>query len=199
MVEVKSDTSSTIGGGSGPTLTLYESARALAGVRTALVERKFVANEIRMVGKVEYDETRLGYITARVPGRLDRLFVDYTGVPVATGDHMVYLYSPELLTAQEELLQAAKAVRQVERSALAGYGETAARNLEAVRNKLRLWGLTDQQVADIEQLDKPKRPAQTRNVRTRRGPCEDRLRRTCHGCSPGRKMDWSDASRNSQR
>ena len=55
--------------------------------------------------KVEYDETRVEYITSWVPGRLDRLYVDYTGVPVKKGDHMVYLYSPELFAAQEELVQ----------------------------------------------------------------------------------------------
>ena len=64
---------------------------------------------MRMVGRVDYDETRFANITAWVSGRLERLFVDYTGVTVKQGDHMVQLYSPELLSAQEELIQAIRA------------------------------------------------------------------------------------------
>ena len=54
----------------------------------------FPLDTLRMVGKIDYDETRLKTITAWVGGRLDRLYVDYTGVPVKKGDHLVYLYSP---------------------------------------------------------------------------------------------------------
>ena len=134
-------------------LTLSEYARQLAGVAVAPVERRFVETEIRMVGKIGYDETRLAYITARVPGRLDRLFVDYTGVPVRKGDHLVSLYSPELLSAQQELIQAARAARSAdERTAGSGPVATAGARLllEATREKLRLWGLTAEQVSEIE-------------------------------------------------
>jgi Cu(I)/Ag(I) efflux system membrane fusion protein len=61
-----------------------------------------------MVGKVDYDETRLADITAWVGGRLDRLYVDYTGVPVRKGDHLVSMYSPDLIVAQRELILAMK-------------------------------------------------------------------------------------------
>jgi len=97
-------------------LKVNENAAKLMDIQVTPVERKFVEAEIRMVGKIDYDETRLKYITAWVPGRLDRLYVDYTGVPVKSGDHMVYLYSPELLTAQEELLQAIEAVKNLKES-----------------------------------------------------------------------------------
>jgi len=95
------------GGGDdlGPrTLRLTESARKLAEIETAPVKRMSVAHEVSMVGKVAFDETRLAYLTAWVGGRLDRLFVDYTGVNVRRGDHMVEIYSPTLYTAQQELL-----------------------------------------------------------------------------------------------
>ena len=91
-------------------ITFSPNAIALMNVETVEVVRQFVEAQVRMVGKVDYDETRFRYITAWVPGRLDRLFVDYTGVPVNKGDHMVYLYSPDLLAAQEELIQAKKSV-----------------------------------------------------------------------------------------
>jgi Cu(I)/Ag(I) efflux system membrane fusion protein len=103
-----------------------------------------------MVGKVDYDETRLGHITAWVPGRLDRLYVDYTGISVRKGDHLVYLYSPELLTAQEELIQAVRAMEELKDSGMRIMRETAQRTVEASKEKLRLWGLTGKQIAEIE-------------------------------------------------
>ena len=127
-----------------------ENARALMDVETAMVERKFVTAQIRMVGKVEYDETRLAYLTAWVPGRLDRLYVDYTGVSVNKGDHMVYLYSPELLSAQEELLQALAAVKNIRDTDLDVMREMTEATVTAAREKLRLWGLSAEQVAEIE-------------------------------------------------
>jgi Cu(I)/Ag(I) efflux system membrane fusion protein len=127
-------------------LKLSANAVKLAGIQTVPVERRFVASDIRMVGKVKYDETRLSYITARVPGRLDRLYVDYTGVPVNKGDHLVYLYSPELITAQQELLQALKSHKKF---------RTGKVVVEAAREKLKLWGLSPGQVKEIEKRGKP--------------------------------------------
>jgi Cu(I)/Ag(I) efflux system membrane fusion protein len=135
-------------------LTVSENAKKLMDIVTAPVERKFVTAQVRMVGKIDYDETRLAYITAWIPGRLDRLFVDYTGVPVQKGDHLVYLYSPELLTAQEELLQALEAVKNVQETKLDIMRETTEATVTAVREKLRLWGITAEQIANIEKTGK---------------------------------------------
>jgi len=132
-------------------LELSPEAVALLGVETSRVERKFVTAEIRMVGKIDYDETRLAYITAWVPGRLDRLYVNFTGVEVRKGDHLVYLYSPELYSAQEELLLAKEAyARRGSRPAASGI------NLyRAARERLRQYGMTEQQIKEIEQRGKP--------------------------------------------
>jgi Cu(I)/Ag(I) efflux system membrane fusion protein len=108
-----------------------------------------------MVGKVDFDETRLATITAWIPGRLDRLFVDYTGVPVRKGDHLVSLYSPSLLTAQEELLQALKAVENLNNSNITILRDSTLATLKAAREKLRLWGLTETQIKEIEQRGTP--------------------------------------------
>ena len=88
-------TSSLMGGGPRQ-LKMSESAVALAEVQTVPVRRGVAHVEVRLSGKVEYDETRLANITSWVPGRLERLFVDYTGITVRKGDHLVELYSPEL-------------------------------------------------------------------------------------------------------
>lgn len=132
-------------------LKLSPLAQQLAQVQTAPVERMFATAEIRMVGKVDFDETRLRYITAWVGGRLDRLYVDYTGVPVQQGDHLVSIYSPELIAAQQELLTALKAAGELERSGVGGMRAGALRTAEAVREKLRRWGLLPAQIEELEQ------------------------------------------------
>ncbi len=130
-------------------LKMSEAAKQNARIVTTEVRRAFAESEIRIVGRLTYDETKLSYITAWVPGRLDRLYADFTGISVNKGDHMVYMYSPVLLATQEELLQAKTAV-----VALAGSSEilkmTAQQTVDAAREKLRLYGLSDTQIAQIE-------------------------------------------------
>ena len=130
-----------------------DSAKALMDIQISPVQRKFVDAEIRMVGKVDYDETRLRQITAWVAGRLDRLYVDYTGVPVRKGDHLVYMYSPEVLTAQEELIQALTALESLKSSDIGIIRETAQFTVDATRDKLRLWGLLPEQITEIEKRE----------------------------------------------
>jgi membrane fusion protein, copper/silver efflux system len=127
-----------------------EAAKALMAIQTSPVERRFVEAEVRMVGKVDFDETKLSYITAWVPGRIDRMYVDYTGIEVKEGDHLVYLYSPDLLSAQDELRRSAKAVETMRDGAPEVLKETTRATLEAARSKLRRWGLTDGQIRTAE-------------------------------------------------
>ena len=135
-------------------ITLSPAQKARMRIATVPVERRYPTAEIRLVGKVTYDETRLAYITAWVPGRIDDLFVDYTGVTVKEGDHMVELYSPELLSAQEELLQALRGMADLSRSTVASVRRSAAGTVDAARDKLRLWGLSAGQIAEIERSGK---------------------------------------------
>ncbi|UCH61800.1 MAG: efflux RND transporter periplasmic adaptor subunit [Fidelibacterota bacterium] len=143
----------TSGGDVGPReLQMSSTAAALAGIQTQPVRRAAAKSEVRLSGKVEYDESRLGYITAWVPGRLERLYVDYTGISVNRGDHMVELYSPELYAAQEELSQALRRAPTEEQTL---GRESALATIRAAREKLRLMGLTDDQVQAIEKRGIP--------------------------------------------
>ena len=136
-------------------IALSPAAAKLAGIRTAPVDRRFVTKELRMAGKVAYDETGIGYITAWLPGRIDRLYVDYTGIPVRKGDHLADIYSPALYTTQQELIQALKAAEELKTSELSTVRETALGTVAASREKLRLLGLTDDQIAEFETLGEP--------------------------------------------
>lgn len=131
-------------------LAMSPAAVALANIQTTAVTRKFLTMPIRMVGKVDYDETRVKTIASRVDGRLDRLYVDYTGVSVAKGDHLVWLYSPVLLTAQQELLEAKKRLSATSGEASAFLPGSNQRGYESARERLILWGLTPEQVDAIE-------------------------------------------------
>jgi len=130
-------------------------ARALAGVEVVPAERRPVAVTVRLVGKVRYDETRLATITARVPGRVDRLYADVTGTPIQAGEHLAELYSPELIAAQEELLQALRTASSPDMAAAPSLADAVRATLEASREKLRLWGLTSEQIDGIERHGRP--------------------------------------------
>jgi len=125
-------------------------AKKLMEIETSYVTREFHEAEVRLVGKVGYDETRWSYISAWVSGRLDRLFVNYTGIPVKKGDHMVEIYSPELLTAQEELIAAIKTVHALGKSESDIVSKTTKATVHAAREKLRLLGLHPWQIKKIE-------------------------------------------------
>jgi membrane fusion protein, copper/silver efflux system len=140
--------------GDGPPrrLTMSESARALADIETAPVLRKFVVREVRLAGIIDYDETRRRSITAWVPGRLDRLFVDSTGVAVRKGTPLAYLYSPELLVAQQALLKADQAFEEMKSSGVEALNLGLQQGtVVALVDRLRLWGLSAEQIGDIRE------------------------------------------------
>jgi len=136
-------------------LVVSPAARALMNVQVAPVERRVVEATVRMVGKVDYDETRFKYITAWVSGRLDRLFVDYTGVSVEEDAHMVYIYSEELYAAQQELIEALKSSGEQRETGRNFFNTGGIDLLESAREKLRLLGLSVEQIAKIETQTKP--------------------------------------------
>ncbi|HPC95354.1 MAG TPA: efflux RND transporter periplasmic adaptor subunit [Sedimentisphaerales bacterium] len=136
-------------------LVVSEAAARLMDIQTSAVERRAVTNRVRTVGKVDYDETRVKSITAWLPGRIDRLYVDFTGTSVRAGDHLVDLYSPELFGAQAELLQAAKAASRDAAEASEYLKDSAQTTLAAAREKLRLLGLKTGQIETIETSGQP--------------------------------------------
>ncbi len=140
-----------------PRLRLSERARTLARVETAEVRRREISYQVRMVGKVAADETRITYISSNVPGRLDRLYVDYTGMLVRKGDHLAEIYSPDLLVAQREYLVAMQSLDNAKARSGDTTGVQAAESLmRAARRKLELWAIPHDQ---IERLEKERTPS----------------------------------------
>lgn len=136
--------------GSDRRLIMSSEAAKLADIQTTQVQRKYVSTEIRMVGKVEYDETKIAYITSWIAGRIDRLYIDQTGIPVKKGDHLAYVYSPELIAAQEEYLQSLESVINVKESHLDIIKSTSNTTVKNAKEKLKLLGVTDEQISELE-------------------------------------------------
>lgn len=132
------------------TIELSPEAAALISVETVPVNRRTLTHRVRMVGEVAYDETRLSYLTAYAAGRLDRMYVDYTGVIVREGDHLAEIYSPDLLVAREELVEARRAFDRLDSESSAIARDTSRAVLDAARGRLRLLGLTPEQIEAAE-------------------------------------------------
>jgi len=122
-------------------LELSDHAREMASVETVPIERRKITHELRAVGKVQYNESALAIINSRVEGYIEKLYVDFTGVQVKQGDHLVEIYSPDLVVAQKELLVA-----------LDGPANNAL--TESSKLKLLRWGMTQDQVDDLVQHKK---------------------------------------------
>ncbi len=132
-------------------IKMSESAKMIARIETTPVRKGTPDAEIRMVGKLDYNETKVSDIAAWFPGRIDKLFVNFTGTTVKKGDLMAQIYSPEMIAAQEEFLQARKAVNTISNGSLV-LNNTAQATLDASRDKLRLFGLSDDQINEVESL-----------------------------------------------
>ncbi len=124
-------------------IQMTESAAKLADVQTLIVEKGVPSKELFLQGKVQADERRISELTARFGGRIEKLFVSFTGENVRKGQKLATIYSPELVVAQRELLEAA------------GLKEVRPTLYNAARGKLRLWDITQEQINAIEEKGEP--------------------------------------------
>ena len=133
----------------GSGLELTERQKALIPVRTESVAFRKVAREIRTVGVLDYNETRMAYASTRISGWIENLHVDFTGIKVREGDELLSIYSPELVVAQEEYLTALKSVNELQDTEYVDLLRSIELNLAAAESKLKLYGLTGNQIEDI--------------------------------------------------
>lgn len=127
----------------------------LIGVKTAAVKRQSLQTIIRAVGRVEYDEQRITHVNLRMEGWVEDLFVDSTGQLVRKGQPLFTLYSQELVATQEEYLLALRAKEDIRNSPLLDVREQGEQLLEASRDRLRLWTITDNQIEKLARRGKP--------------------------------------------
>ncbi len=120
------------------------------GVRTAPVERRDLHRTIRTVGLVGYDEPQQFSVNAKIDGWIERLYVDETGQVVKKGARLLELYSPKLVSAQEEYLLALRNRNELKDSSFSKIAEGGERLLEASRKRLRYWDISERQIRELE-------------------------------------------------
>lgn len=119
-------------------LKMSPEALAMAQVQTLVVGEGNAKKELTLSGKIQADERENASLTARFPGRIEKLYVTFTGEQVKAGQKLATLYSPELMNAQKELLEAARTKA------------TFPQLYQASKEKLALWKLSAAQIAEIE-------------------------------------------------
>ena len=128
--------------------------RQLIGVRSAPVTRARLEQTIRAVGSVDYDERKLTQVNLRVSGWIQKVFVDAVGKAVRKGEPLLTLYSPDLLATQDEYLLALRSQEQLTSSPMPEAKQGAAALVASARERLKLWNLTDEQIAALERRGK---------------------------------------------
>ncbi len=119
------------------------------GVRVAPVARRDLARKVRAVGRVAYDERRVDHVHTKVQGWIERLFVEYEGELVRRGQPLLEIYSPELVSTQEELLLAARYRDATRGSRFEDVSRGGEELFDATRRRLELWDIPKR---DIQRL-----------------------------------------------
>lgn len=127
-----------------------EGARRI-GVTYASAEVKPLALAVRAIGIVSYDETRLVNVNPKIEGWVERLYVDFTGAPVRRGEPLLQLYSPRLVSAQEELILARRLLAETDGNPGSRAAASARDLLESARRRLAYWDIPQDQIARIEE------------------------------------------------
>ena len=154
QMEMKEGTMQGMSGTPSGAVVVPAVARQLIGVRSAPAAYATLTQEIRAVGTVGYDERGLTQVTVKTPGWVRKVFVDSIGRPVRKGDPLFTLYSPDLLATQDEHLLAVKTQTQLAISPLGDAKANAASLVASTRERLRLWDVTDAQMAALERRGK---------------------------------------------
>src|SRR5512139_2060506 len=139
------------------TVQISPERQQLIGVKIGMVEMKSLQKVIRTVGRVDYDEKRIVTVSPKIGGWIEDLYVDFTGRFVRQGDPLLTIYSPELVSTQEEYLIALRAKQSLSKSPyseVAGSGESLA---ESAKRRLKLWDISDDQIKALEESGQSKK------------------------------------------
>jgi Cu(I)/Ag(I) efflux system membrane fusion protein len=153
---VATDRSQKAGGGTAQPVMLSAADARRIGVTYAVASFGDLSREIRVVGQITFDETRVKAVSPKIDGWVEQLYVNFTGQEVAAGAPLLAIYSPMLVTAQEELLLA----KQLQSDVSGGADDAraqAARLAASARSKLAFWDFSAADIARIEQEGRARR------------------------------------------
>ncbi len=139
------------------TVQISPERQQLIGVRIETVEKRPLQKIIRTVGRIDYDEKRIGIVSPKISGWIEELYVDFTGRFVRKGEPLLTIYSPELVSTQEEYLLALKAKQDWSKSSFSDVAEGGSLLVESARRRLKLWDISDAQIKALEESREPKK------------------------------------------
>lgn len=131
-------------------VSLSPTQRVMANVSVVMAKRQEVSRDIQAVGIVSYAEPNYKHISMRFPGRLEKLYLSYTGQRVRKGDPVAEVYSPEAISAQQEYLLALSSSEQASQG-MQSFAASAGQLLEQAEQKLLQWGFSEKQIARLKE------------------------------------------------
>ena len=123
----------------------------LIGVRTAEVKRETLVRDVRTTGQVTADETKIAHVHVKINGFIEKVFVDYIGQLVKKGQPLFTLYSPDLVSTQNEYLIAKRGEKTLGTSAFAEVAQGSQSLLRSTRERLKLWDISDEQIKKLDE------------------------------------------------
>ena len=136
------------------TITISPEKQVLAGVRTAIVERKPLVRDIRTTAQIVADETRIAHVHVKVAGFIDKVYVDFVGQLVKKGQPLFTLYSPDLVSTQEEYLIAKRGNATLGSAPFQEIADGSQSLLQSARERLKLWDISDDQIKELDATGK---------------------------------------------
>ena len=129
----------------------------LIGVKIGTVEMRPLEKIIRTVGRVDYDERKVVTVSPKIGGWIEDLYVDFTGRFVREGEPLLTIYSPELVSTQEEYLIALRARKDLVKSPFPEVAASGNSLAESARRRLKLWDISDDQIKALEESGQVKK------------------------------------------
>ncbi|MFT5142620.1 MAG: RND family efflux transporter MFP subunit [Rhodothermales bacterium] len=146
--------------GSGGTILIDPATEQNMGVRTAPVRRMDLSREIRTFGDVSYNEEGLHVINAKISGWIEKLFVNYVGETVRKGEPLLEIYSPELVSTQEEYLLAVRGLQALGPQASESVRQDAARLVDAASQRLEYWDIPQTTIEHLKRTGEAQKTTQ---------------------------------------
>jgi len=123
----------------------------LIGVRTIEVKREILVREVRTTAQITADETKIAHVHVKINGFIEQVFVDYIGQLVKKGQPLFTIYSPDLVSTQEEYLIAKRGEKALGTSPFAEVAQGSQSLLRSTRERLKLWDISDDQIKKLDE------------------------------------------------
>ncbi|MCI0619075.1 efflux RND transporter periplasmic adaptor subunit, partial [bacterium] len=156
LTPVYADDETEMAGEASPgTVKLSGKKQQLINLKVVEVSQGTIGQNIRTVGTLQYDETRIAKIHSKIEGWIEQVYVDYTGQFVRKGQPLFSIYSPELVATQQEYLLALKAEQSLGTSEFADVSSGAKSLKVSALRRLKLWDVSDKQIEQLEETQTP--------------------------------------------